>query len=297
MVKERFKGHVAALLAACLFGLMSPMAKGAMSSGTLDGLSLATLRVVGSAALFWLISPFAPGKCIRRRDWPALIGMSLCGMALNQYLYVVGVQYTSPTNGCVIATATPVFTLLLSAVVLRQRMTLAKVWGVVLAASGAIVLILGSTVSGGIVGNATGDILCVLSQVSAACYFVFFRRIIQRYPIITLMKWLFTVSALLALPLFAHHLIRVEWAQMQLYEWLGCAYVVGIGTFVCYLLLVAGQKRLAPSTVAAYNYVQPVVAAMAGICWGLDRFTGLKAMAIILIAVGVWNVTRAQRHS
>lgn len=292
MVNERIKGHLSALLAASLFGLMSPVAKWLMAGGSIDGPVLATLRVAGSAVLFWSLSLFHPGKPIRRHDWPALIGMSLCGMALNQYLYVIGVQYTSPTNGCVIATSTPVVTLLLSALVLGQRITWRKAAGILLAACGALCLLLGSAVNGGVAGNTKGDALCMLSQLSAACYFVLFGRLLRRYPIMTLMKWLFTISTALALPLFTPHLMQVEWSQIQSHEWLSCAYVVGIGTFICYLLLAAAQKRLLPPTVAAYNYVQPVIAAAAGICWGLDRLTGIKAMAIILIAIGVWNVTR-----
>lgn len=296
MVNGGIKGHAAALLAASLFGLMSPTAKLLMAGGTVDGPALATLRVAGSAVLFWVLSLFRPGKPIRRHDWPALIGMSLCGMALNQYLYVIGVQYTSPTNGCVIATSTPVVTLLLSAMVLGQRITWRKAAGILLAASGALCLMLGSAVSGGRTGSAMGDALCLLSQLSAACYFVFFGRLLRRYPIMTLLKWLFTISAALALPLFAPHLMRVGWQQIQPHEWFSCAYVVGIGTFICYLLLAAAQKRLQPPVVAAYNYIQPVIAAAAGICWGLDRLTGIKAMAIILIAIGVWNVTQPGRR-
>lgn len=76
---------------------------------------------------------------------------------------------------------------------------------------------------------------------------------------------------------------------------MGCLYVVGVGTFVCYLLLVVAQKRLQPSEVAAYNYIQPVVAAVAGVCWGVDVLTWEKAAAIVLIAAGVGMVTRAPK--
>lgn len=290
MRRENVKGHLAALAAACLFGLMSPVCKVAMSSGALDGPALASLRVCGSACMFWAISCVVPGQRVRRRDWPALVAMSLCGMALNQFLYVTGIQYTSPTNGCVIGTSTPIMALLLSALFLRIRITWRRGVGVALACSGALVLLLGSACGTG--GHLKGDAMCLCSQMAAACYFVFFGRLIRRYRVITLMKWLFTISAVAVLPIFGPHLAQVSWAALQPTEWLSCAYVVCIGTFVCYLLLNAGQSRLAPPVVAAYNYVQPLIAAAAGILWGVDALSWQKVAAIMLIAAGVWLVSR-----
>lgn len=69
MMSERVKGHVSSLLAASLFGLMSPMSKLAMASGVIDGVTLATFRVIGSAILFWFVSLFVEPQHIRLRDW------------------------------------------------------------------------------------------------------------------------------------------------------------------------------------------------------------------------------------
>lgn len=294
-MSESLKGHLAALTAACLFGLMSPVCKVVMNSGVMDGPALASLRVSGSALMFWLVSFFVRGQRVRRRDWPALIAMSLCGMGLNQFLYVTGVQYTSPTNGCVIGTNTPIMALLLSAVFLKIRITRRRGLGIVIACGGALLLLLGSAQGEG--GRLSGDFLCLGSQAAAACYFVFFRRLIRRYRVITLMKWLFTISALAVLPISVPEWQQLQWGELQSEEWMGCAYVVGVGTFLCYLLLNAGQSRLAPPVVAAYNYVQPLIAATVGILWGVDILTWQKSFAILLILAGVWLVTTSRRSA
>jgi len=292
--KERdWRGHAATLAAAALFALMSPISKAVMSGGEVDGLVLATLRISGSAALFWLLSFFVPSERIRRQDWSALLGMSLCGMALNQYLYVVGIQHTSPTNACVITTSTPVMTLLLATCVLHERFTRARAAGVLLASAGAAVLILASAHAGGKGGHPLGDALCLISQFFAACYFVFFRAVIRRYSMVTLMKWLFTLSAALTLPLFAGKLAEVPWLSLGVGKGFGIAYVVGVGTFLCYLLLIQGQRRLSPAVVATYNNIQPVVAALAGVLMGLDVLSWQKVLAMLLIAAGVWKVTHS----
>lgn len=292
MEHRMIQGHVAVLLAASFFGLMSPVAKVVMWSGTVDGSMLAAWRIGGSALMFWLVSFFARQEKIRRRDWPALVGMSLCGMALNQYCFVIGVQYTSPTNACVIATSTPVMTMALAAVVLHERLTARRLLGLALGASGAIILVLASA-GGSLGGNPVGDVLCLASQFFASCYFVFFGRVIRRYSTVTIMKWLFTISALISLPFMSLQLVELPWGSLSVREWAGAAYVVGVGTFLCYILLIIAQRRLKPPVVATYNYVQPVIAATAGICWGVDVLTLPKCAAVLLIAAGVWFVTRS----
>lgn len=279
------KGHVCTLGAALLFGLMSPMCKLVMQSGAVDGMQLAFLRVSGAALLFWLISPLAPREKIRHRDWLPLLAMSLCGMLINQFLYVLGIQYTSPSNACVIGTSTPVMTFILTVLFLHRKATMARVGGFLLASVGALVLILGS--GGGVSGHPLGDTLCLISQFSAACYFVFFGGVLRRYHPITIMKWLFLFATLLSLVPMWNPLCALVVVQLELHEIFAMTYVVVGGSFFSYLLLIVGQRRLEPPTVAAYNYVQPIIAAAIGILLGLDILTWQKMLSLFLIASGV----------
>lgn len=290
--KNAAKGHLATLGAILAFGLMSPMCKVAMQGGLIDGPALATLRVSGAACLFWLLSLVVKTEKIAKRDWLPLFGMSLCGMAINQYCYVTGMQYTSPTNGCVAATSTPVFTFVLSAIFLHLRVTRRKVLGLALAACGALVLVLGSHATGGLGGNPLGDALCLFAQFAAACYFVFFCDVLGRYSPFTLMKWLFTLSAAVTLPFFLPHMMALPWGEMALSHAGGAAYVVFFGTFVSYLLLIVGQQHLEPPTVATYNYLQPAIAALAGVMMGVDMLTWQKCAAMLLIVAGVWFISK-----
>lgn len=293
----QMKGHACTLMAALLFGLMSPMCKLAMQSGVVDGINIATLRVTGAALLFWLISPLVPRERIERKDWLALIGMSCCGMLLNQFCYVIGIQYTSPTNACVVGTITPVFTFILSAIVWKLLLMKRKVIGLCLAISGALLLMIGSQAKGGLSGNPLGDGLCLVSQFSAACYFVFFWNVLRRYHAITIMKWLFLIASLIVLPFAGPALVQLPWEQVNLTELFGICYVVVCGSFFAYLMLIIGQQRLEPPTVATYNYVQPLIAAAVGIVLGLDALNWQKCAAMLLIAWGVWFVTHTPHQN
>lgn len=171
-------------------------------------------------------------------------------------------------------------------------MTLRRVTGLLLAATGACILILGSQVQGGRSGHPLGDAICLFSQFSVSFYFVFFSGVIQKYHPLVLMRWLFLLSALLTLPFWWHEIRSLPWLQLGMPEILGTGYVVLFGSFISYLLMIVGQRYLEPPTVTAYNYIQPIIAACAGIMLGVDELSWQKVVAVILIAAGVWAISR-----
>ena len=276
---------------------MSPASKYALSSGLFDGLALGVLRLWGAAVAFSLLAAATRAFVrIEKGDWPSVVGMALTGMVFNQCLYVTGIQFTSPVNACVIGSVTPVVVLVLSVFFLGAALTVRKAAGTALAFAGALTLVLGSAATGGRAGSPIGDLMCVCSQTSAACYFVFFGRVIRKYPPIALLAWVFLVAAVLVAPIGIWKLDLLCAGFSDLPVTAAVAYVVFGGTFAAYLFLLVAQRHLEPAVVATYNYVQPLVAAFAGLALSLEHITWQKCLAGLLIAIGVWLVTHAVPH-
>ena len=133
------------LVAAVLWGAMSPIAKHVMLSGAVPPLALSAIRIVGGAAVFWLAGLILPERVsgsgrVNPRDIPVFILMSILIVSANQGLYIVGIGYTTPFEATVMTTMTPVFTMLLAAVFISMPMTVMKVSGVALGLGGALLL-------------------------------------------------------------------------------------------------------------------------------------------------------------
>ena len=64
-------------------------------------------------------------------------------------------------------------------------------------------------------------------------------------------------------------------------------------TFFTFLLVVWAQRRLLPTTVSVYNYVQPFVAVVASMAMGLAMPQWMHAVAAALIFTGVWLVVNS----
>ena len=286
------KGHLAMVGANSMWGLMAPVAKMVMAAGLVSPLLMTNFRIIGAALLFWTASLFVPREKVPPRDLLLLAGAAMLGILFNQGCYVFGVGFTSPGEASIITTTMPIWVMLLAAVILKEPITLKKVGGIVLGASGALMLVLGSARAGARGDNPMlGDLLVLTAQLSYALYLTFYRNFIRKYSVVTLMKWMFTFAAVILLPVSWSQLMSAQWGEFTVREVAGVGYVVFFATFIAYICIMIGQKNLRPTLVGMYNYVQPIVASCVGVWLGLDTFTAGKIVAVALIFSGVFLVT------
>ena len=71
-------------------------------------------------------------------------------------------------------------------------------------------------------------------------------------------------------------------------------YVLFGATFLPYLLIPMSLKRIRPTTVSMYNYVQPIVASFIAVMIGQDTFSWQKFLSAILVFIGVYLVTQSK---
>lgn len=286
------KGHIAMAGANTMWGLMAPVAKMVMAAGVVSPLLMTNFRIIGAAFLFWTASLFVPSEKVAPKDLLLLAGAAMLGILFNQGCYVFGVGYTSPGEASIITTTMPLWVMVFAAVILGEPITLKKVGGILLGGSGALMLVLGSS-SAAVKGDnpMIGDMLVLTAQVSYALYLTFYRNFIKKYSVITLMKWMFAFASVVILPVSVKEWAGTAWEDFTMTEIAGVAYVVFFATFIAYICIMIGQKHLRPTLVGMYNYVQPIVASCVGVWLGLDSFTPLKMLAVVLIFSGVFLVT------
>lgn len=275
------------------WGLMAPIVKLVLTSGVIAPLLLVDFRMAGAAVLFWITSIFMPKEHVPLPDIVRLFGAGMLGVLFNQGCFIVGVSLTTPSEACLVTTTMPMWVMLLAWLILREPISLKKAGGIVIGASGALILMLGNESSSG--AGATnpplGNFIILMAQLSYALYLTVYRNFIRKYSLVTLMKWMFLSASVIALPLSSPIIASTDWAEISANEWLGVAAVVVGATYIAYICIMIGQKNLRPTIVGMYNYVQPVVATSVGIWLGLDRFTFIKGIAVVLIFSGVWLVT------
>ena len=298
---KKYEGHLALLVANVSWGLMAPFLKDLLNGGAISPMALSGYRIIGGALLFWLISLFVkpdPNACnsIERRDILPLIIASLLVIGLNQVLIIVGMSLTSPVDASVVCSLTPIFTLIFGAIFMGIAFTWSKALGVTIGLAGALTFVFTGQVDAHInVSNPVlGDVACLMAQVFGALYLVCFTKLISKYSLITLMKWMFLISGIAVLPFSLPDMLAVDWSQVILMEYIDLTFIILFGTCLAYMLIPVAQRRVEPTVIAMYNYLQPVVAVVFSVIAGLATFSITNAIATAMVFVGVWIVNRAK---
>ena len=287
-------GHICMFLACAIWGLMAPLGKDAMTHGV-GGLEMVTFRVVGGAVCFWIASLFVKQEKVRHKDMLLFFFAAMLSIVLNQCCYTIGLSITSPVNASIMTTMMPIITMILAALFLKEPITGKKVMGVFCGAVGAFLLITtGARVASGNGGVLLGDLLCLSAQLCFALYLTVFKHLIQRYTVITCMKWMITYAAIVIMPISFSRMQQLPWADIPAKTWWETAFVVVGGTFLAYIFMMQGQKILRPTVVAMYNYVQPIIACIVSVAIGLGVFGLWQALAVVLVFFGVWLVTQSK---
>lgn len=287
-------GHICMFLACAIWGLMAPLGKDAMTHGV-GGLEMVTFRVVGGAVCFWIASLFVKQEKVRHKDMLLFFFAAMLSIVLNQCCYTIGLSITSPVNASIMTTMMPIITMILAALFLKEPITGKKVMGVFCGAVGAFLLITtGARVASGNGGVLLGDLLCLSAQLCFAIYLTVFKHLIQRYTVITCMKWMITYAAIVIMPISFSRMQQLPWTDIPAKTWWETAFVVVGGTFLAYIFMMQGQKILRPTVVAMYNYVQPIIACIVSVAIGLGVFGLWQALAVVLVFFGVWLVTQSK---
>ncbi|GHV68260.1 membrane protein [Bacteroidia bacterium] len=294
MDDKNLKGHISLLIAYLIFGLNTPIAKEVLSHGEVSAVALTFFRMAGGAVLFWMASLFTKEETVSRRDLFLLFWASMFGIIINQFPFIIGLSLTSPIDASVITTLGPIITMLLAALFLKEPITWKKAIGVLVGASGALLLVFNSTTVDRGGSSVTGNLLCILSGISFAVYLTAFKKLILTYSPMTLMKWMFLFATVCSLPFSWGDVAQIRYAELPLNMYLEIGFVVVVATFVSYLLIPVGQKLLRPTIVSMYNYLQPLVSSLLAVALGMDIFGWLKSSAAILVFLGVYIVTKSK---
>ena len=288
-------GHIACFVAYAIFGVNIIVCKDLTSSQLISPIALFTLRSVGAGLLFWLISAFMPREKVERRDQPKIWAASVLGFLLTQLTFLIAIPSITPLDCSITSSMSPIYTMIIAAIVLREPITWQKAGGVILSFAGVIFLLLNSVSAGGATQTTTiGLLLMILNCICFSLYLGMFKPVIARYSVVTFMKWIFLYSTIMSLPLSAKELVTLDYAALPGNIVAELAFLILCSTFITYFLIPVGQKRIRPTLVSMYSYVQPIIATGISIYLGMDTLGWQKVLAAIAVFAGVMVVSRSK---
>lgn len=289
-MNKHLLAHLALFGANLIYGINYTVAKDVMPN-YVQPLGFIVMRVCGAVALFWLFYRFFYYEKVKIKDLGRLALCGLFGVAINQMLFFEGLNLTTPINAAVIMVINPILVLLFAGVFAAERLSIRKWLGIALGATGAFMLI---TNGGKFTINQAhfwGNTLVLINATSYAVYLVLVKSLMKKYQPITVISWVFLFGVIVVLPFGWKEFVAIDWTTMPtIIKWEIGFVVVGT-TFLAYLFNIYGLKRLNPSTVSTYIYLQPVLASIVAILAHSDELSTIKVLSAIIIFLAIYLVS------
>lgn len=263
-------------------------------------LALTAIRLVGAAVVFWLLPTTHPRLSVPRRDLWGIAGCALLGIFGNQALFLIGLRSTTATHATLLVATIPIFTLLATVVIAKERATPMALSGIALAFSGIAYLVGAEGIELG-TETVVGDLFVLGNAIIYGFYLVLVRPYVARYGSTVVVSWGFLFGALFAIPfvLLMPQLVPslgslTALSGVSSETWWLVLYVVAVPTVFTYLTNAWALRFASSTAVSVWIYAQPTVASL--LAWAfLDEVpTPRLAIAAALVFVGIGLVARGR---
>ena len=293
---RRLNGHIACFTAYAIFGINIIVCKDLTGGHLISPIALFTLRSLGAGALFWILSLFGPHEKVERKDYLKIFAAAFLGYFVTQLTFLIAIPDVTPMHCSIMSAMSPIYTMFIAAIVLKEPLSWQKSGGVLLSLSGIIFLILNNAGarSGASESTLMGLFMMFLNSFSFSLYLGIFKPVIQKYSVVTFMKWIFLFSSIMALPFSYEEMFSLSWTRIPSAQLWELGYLVVFATFISYFLIPYGQKRIRPTLVSMYSYIQPIIATVLSIILGMDILTWQKILAAAMVFGGVIIVSRSR---
>jgi len=291
-MNARHLALLAALAAALIYGLTFTVAKHVMPV-YIKPYGFIVLRVFGATLLFWFSGFFIKKEKIEKTDYGRIFLAAVFGVGLNMLTFFKGLSYTTPINASVVMVMVPIIVLSLSAILLKEHLAKYRIVGIFVGLAGAIYLI--AYGNGLQLNNARiqwGNFLVFINAFSYSLYLILVKKLTSKYHPISFAKWLYLIGFFMVLPFGFNELKVTSWHTMPTNIFYKMLFVVVFATFVTYLFNLLAVRKLKPTTVSVFIYLQPFIATVFALIMKSDTLNIHKIAASVLIFAGVYLVSK-----
>jgi len=256
-------------------------------------LLLGTLRI-GLAGIFLAPLYWRKARASGRRLWPSqgvplLAFLAVCNVG-NQLLFLTGLSSTSASHSAWVIGTSPIFVLLIAARIGLEQITVRKVAGMAVAFTGVAVLA-GQAARHHALPHAeatlAGDAITLGATILFALYAAYGKKATEVHGTVVVNGFAFIGGALLLAPVVWWQARAFPFAAVTTAGWASLLYMALFPTTICYLIYYYALTRISASRLAAFVYLEPVIATLMAVAFLGERITPPLAIGGTVILAGV----------
>jgi drug/metabolite transporter (DMT)-like permease len=256
--------------------------------------SLALLRY--AIALLCLVPVLVMSGTTRfaPRDLLAIMALGIVQFGVLIALLNVSLQFISSTRAALLFSTFPLLTMLIAALLGQERLTRAKVAGVVLTIIGVALALSDKLATETSLDEWTGVLMVLMAALCGAACSVLYRPYLARYPTLPIGVWAMLASVLFLAGLAGAEGFFAEWPRLDAGGWMAVLFI-GLSSGIGYILWLWALKNTTPTRVTVFLSLSPITAALLGVLLFEETFTSGVLFGLAGVAGGLWLATKASR--
>ena len=226
---------------------------------------------------------------LRSHLWIVLLALIA---SFHLWIQVTGLQYTTAVNtGWIIGTA-PVFIAIFGSIFFKEKLTVLKISGILIAFAGLLTLISKGDISSLSFISHKGDFLILASSFTWSVYSMVNKKITINYSPVMTILFLFIMMAIIVGPFTINNQYFSAVSQMSFKVW---AAVLFLGIFcsgISYVLWAKSLSEMEATKTGAFLYFEPFVTVISAWLFLNEKITVLIILSGLIIMLGVYLVNR-----
>jgi drug/metabolite transporter (DMT)-like permease len=230
-----------------------------------------------------------------RRDLLAisLLGITQFGILIALLNY--GLRFIPSARAALIFATFPLLTLIVAAALGHERLTLAKLAGVLMTLAGVGVALGEKAIrSDGAASQWIGELAVFASALSGAVCSVLYRPYLKKYPTLPVSAYAMLASVGFLTVLAAAEGFFDSPPRFTPWGWLAVAYI-GVGSGIGYFLWLWALRHATPTQVSVFLALSPVTAAGLGALLLGEAISAMALLGLACVALGLTLAHRRER--
>lgn len=263
-------------------------------------LTIIFLRLILASILLFILAVYAKKSfVIDLKNHGGIFILALIA-AFHLWIQVTGMQYTTAANtGWIIGTA-PIFMAIVGFVVFKESLSPIRIFGILLAFFGLLMLISKGDLSSIDFLSNKGDFLILASAFTWSIYSAVNKKISLSYsPLLTIL-FLFIMMAIIISPFSINSAAIQSVISLSAKGWIVISFLGIFCSGIAYVLWAQALKEMDSVTVGAFLYFEPFVTVFAAWLLLREEITFMMILSGVVISIGVmlvnFNVRSLFKH-
>ncbi len=276
------------LMVICATLVSTSFTVGAAIANGLDPAVLTLLRFVLASLILW---PYVGLRTGLLFSWSAVWrgGCISASLVVFFWCMFLSLRYTSALNTSVIFTLVPSISGFYAVVIVRERLTRARLLALVLGMIGAVwVIFRGDLHQLAAMAWNKGDLIFLAGCFAMGLYTPLVKLLHRGEPMVVMTFWILVTGSFWLLPVSGYRLCSVDWHAVSPMVWAGVAYLALFTTVISFFLTQYAVPFIGPTKVMAYSYLYPGLVLLIDFALGHGWPTGSVLPGILMVLAAMF---------